>query len=344
VSAGATNPVVVVLHGAGGDAFPPDEQDVLDEVESVCPLLGELGYSAVPVAVSLEFGRLAERMAGLRPVVVFNLVESIEGQGCYAHLASAWLDAKRIPYTGCPTAAIHRTTDKLLAKEILIAAGIPTPQWFASEGRVAAGDGLGAGRWILKPVFEDASIGLDAGAVVEAGDVVELCEHLSRREKIVRLDLFAEAFIDGREIAVSMIEGAEGLIVLPPAEILFKDFPPERPRIVDYPAKWAPDSFEYIHTVRCMEFGEKDAAVLGRVRELAARCWDLFGLRGYARVDFRIDDAGCPWVIDVNTNPSLGKDSGFIAAVRQSGRDSAWAINRLVQAAFCGKHKTSNNT
>lgn len=333
-----TSSALVVLHGAKGESLPPDELDVLDEVEAVSPVLRDLGYATVPLAVSLDFGSFETQIADLRPVGVFNLVEAINGQSRFAHLATALLDSLRIPYTGCPTAAIWETTDKRLAKKRLIAAGIPTPAWVAIND-LGAGCGFRPGQWILKPVCEDASIGIDPAAVVQAGEIGELRQCLWHRRKVVRLDLFAESFVAGREISVSLIEGPDGALALPPAEILFKDFPADRPHIVDYLAKWAPDSFEYIHTPRSMEFPADDAPMLESVRALAKRCWDLFGLRGYARVDFRVDGDGRPWVIDVNTNPSLGQDSGFLAAVRQYGKGARWAVEGIVRAAL--PYKTS---
>jgi D-alanine-D-alanine ligase len=69
------------------------------------------------------------------------------------------------------------------------------------------------------------------------------------------------------------------------------------------------------------------------MQDLAAATWRAFGLRGYARVDFRVDGDGTPWIIDVNTNPCISPDAGFAAAVRQAGLPYARAIGRILNAA-----------
>jgi D-alanine-D-alanine ligase len=115
--------------------------------------------------------------------------------------------------------------------------------------------------------------------------------------------------------------------VLPLAEIVFAEYPADKVRIVGYPAKWEEDSFEYQHTYRRFDFPPHDAPVLRRMMELAKVCWHTFGLRGYARVDLRLDEAGQPWILEVNANPCLAADGGFVAAARQAG----WSLAELIQ-------------
>ena len=67
------------------------------------------------------------------------------------------------------------------------------------------------------------------------------------------------------------------------------------------------------------------------MQDTAGRCWDIFNLRGYARVDFRVDNTGKPWVLEVNANPCLSPDGGFIAAAKQSGIDYNGVIERIVK-------------
>src|SRR3546814_4317520 len=95
--------------------------------------------------------------------------------------------------------------------------------------------------------------------------------------------------------------------------ILFVDFPPGRPRIVDYEAKWAPESDAYANTPRRFDLAADDAALAAELSRLALDAWHLFGLAGYARVDFRVDAAGRPTILEVNLNPCLAPDAGFAA-------------------------------
>ena len=101
---------------------------------------------------------------------------------------------------------------------------------------------------------------------------------------------FAEVYIEGREFNLALLAGPDGPEVLPPAEIVFEGYGPDRLRIVGYRAKWDEASYEYHHTPRRFDFPAADAPLLDRLRRTARDCWRLFGLRGWARVDFRVDD------------------------------------------------------
>ncbi|MDQ2696149.1 MAG: D-alanine--D-alanine ligase, partial [Pseudomonadota bacterium] len=197
-------------------------------------------------------------------------------------------------------------------------ADIPTPP---TDGE----DGL----WIVKSVWEHASIGLDDAALVPARDVAAA---LARRRGRWGGDWFAERYIDGREFNLALLAGPHGPEVLPAAEIVFQDFPPDMPRIVGYAAKWDADSFACRHTVRTFP-GDADRPLLAAMQELALRCWRLFGLAGYARVDFRVDGAGRPWVLEVNANPCLSPDAGFMASANRAGYGFDDVVRRLVEDA-----------
>jgi len=121
--------------------------------------------------------------------------------------------------------------------------------------------------------------------------------------------------------------------VLPPCETLFTDWRPEKPRIVGYAAKWRPESFEYRHTRRRLSFPAEDRKLLRELGELALRCWELFGIAGYARVDFRVDAEGRPWILEVNPNPCLTDETGLAGAAEVAGLAPADVVERIVVAA-----------
>ena len=175
-------------------------------------------------------------------------------------------------------------------------------------------------------MWEHASAGLDARSVVATRDA--LLELIAERHA-TREGLMVERYVDGREFNISMLAMPSGVRALPAAEIRFHDFE-DRPRIVGYRAKWDPTSFEYANTVRSFEFGVHDAALLRRLEALAKQCWRLFDLRGYARVDMRVDEAGHPWVLEINANPCLTPDSGFVAASARAGLDYDTVIAHIV--------------
>ena len=322
---------IAILHGEVPENAPQDEQDVLVEVGTVKEALGGMAYEAVPVVFSLDSPRAISALRQIEPALVFNLVESVQGQGRLLHLAPAVLDSVGLPYTGSPTEAIFLTSHKLLTKRFLRSANIATPAWFCRE--IADGTLLpGGGRYIIKSVWEHASIGLGGGSIVETDDAVELRKRLEERAILMKGEVFAEAFVDGREFNISLLEGPDGPEVLPHAEILFVDYPEDKPRVVDYKAKWDEGSFEYSHTPRSFDFPASDAGLLEFLSEISKRCWRLFGLRGYARVDFRVDADGQPWVLEINANPCLSPDGGFYAALERAGLSIESAVERILDA------------
>jgi D-alanine-D-alanine ligase len=125
---------VAILYGAVAADAAPDEQDVLVEVETVRSALAALGYAPVAVPLSLDLEAARQRLMHLRPAFVFNLVESVEGEGRLIHLAPALLDSLGLPYTGAAADACYVTSNKPLAKRLLAGAGIATPPW-AAPGR-----------------------------------------------------------------------------------------------------------------------------------------------------------------------------------------------------------------
>jgi len=316
--------VVVLIPAIAADASA-DEQDALVQAEAVSGALVELGYRPVTLGVSLDLADVRRRLQAAQPSFVFNLVESLAGQGRLIHVVPALLDALGIAYTGCSAEAQFLSSNKLLAKRVMRSAGMPTPPWIEPGAAITVDPG--AGPWIVKSVWEHASIGIDASAIV--ADAAAMDAAIAARVSRYGGDWFAEAYIDGREFNLALLAGRDGPMVLPPAEMHFVNFPAGKPRIVDYAAKWHPASFEFNNTVRGFDFPAGDTALLARISDLARACWHRFELTGYARVDFRIDGTGKPWVLEVNANPCISPDAGFTAAAARAGLSFAEVVKRI---------------
>lgn len=145
---------------------------------------------------------------------------------------------------------------------------------------------------------------------------------------------FAEEFIDGREFNVPMLDGPDGPQVLPPGEMDFSTFPEGKPRIIGHRAKWHESSFEYNNTPRSFDVREQDRGLVDQLRQLSLDCWRLFDLRGYVRVDFRVDRAGRPWILEVNANPCLSPEAGYAAALDEAGVSYDEAVRRILESAL----------
>jgi len=322
---------VILLHGEVSEDANRDEQDVLVQVDTVSRALTDLGFTPIAVPVSLNITHTIDTLHKIRPVFVFNLVESISGQGSLIHIAPAIMDSLKIPYTGAGTEATFLTSHKVLAKEFLLARGIATPHFLLPGTRQS--DSFSAGTYIIKSIWEHASSWLGDESIVFSEDPLHLSHTIAHRQEQLGIACYAEAFIEGREFNLSLLAGHCGPEVLPPAEIIFDDYPPGKYRVVDFRAKWVEDSFEYRHTPRRFDFPAEDEPLIEHLSEIALQCWHIFSLRGYARVDFRVDTSGKPWVLEVNTNPCLSPDGGFYAAVEQSGLSFHRAIERIIHDA-----------
>jgi len=329
------NQTIAVVHNAVSDSSLPDEQDVLIQVEAVSEALMVLGYKPVPLPCDLDLENLKSRLIAADPLAVFNLAESLDGRGRLIHVVPSLLDALHIPYTGCPAEAIFATSHKVMAKERMKAAGLPTPDWINPvpqdmpwTGSIDFGDSHER-LWIIKSLWEHASLGLEKENLVY-GTAKEIHRLLSGCKPEMGGSCFAEVFIEGREFNLSILDTKDGARVLPPAEILFRGFDADTPRIVGYRAKWMPDSPEYHNTPRSFEFSATDKDLLPTLETLTLRCWQNFGLKGYARVDFRVDGQGRPFILEINANPCISPDAGFPAALDRAGISYSQAVEQIL--------------
>ncbi len=332
---------VTVLYNEPSIWAKAEEADVLAQVETVAASLLANGYTVDRLACGLDLQAVVDALNADPPDLAFNLVEGLGGHDRLYPFVPSLLDALGIPYTGNSAEAIYATTNKLLAKERLVAAGLPTPavpaRWpepICNQAEPQRGlSPFTPGRYILKPVWEHASVGMVDDMVFNTASRKRLLARLIELGERTGRELFAEAFIAGRELNISVCDDGSGKpIVLPPAEIDFSGFPRGKPRILGWAAKWDENSFECRNTVRRFDFPESDGPLLEEVKRLALACWRLFGLSGYARVDFRVDAAGRPFILEINTNPCLTGDAGFPAAAAQAGLPFDDAIGRIVAA------------
>jgi len=327
---------LAVLHDPVRPGDPPDQADSLIQAEAGAAALSRLGHRPVLLPFLPDLARMRERLEELRPAAAVNLAESLAGFERLAFCAAALAEALGLPCTGSGAAALLACAGKSAVKRRLLASGLPTAPWLAHAP--APGDAPpdfasasgGPARFLLKPEFEHGSVGIGADAVVEARDLAQLRELLRGREAALGRPCLAEAFLPGREFAVAVLEGPRGPEALPVAEMRFLD--PAETVVLTYASKWEGQSRACACTQRAFP-GDEPALAL-RLQDLALAAWRVLGLSGYARLDFRLDAAGAPQVIDVNANPCLAPDAGFAAAAAQAGLCYDALAGRILDAAF----------
>jgi D-alanine-D-alanine ligase len=319
--------VAVAMEELGADPSP-DDLDTIETARSVAASITCNGWSAQRILLGRDGEAFAAELAGSAPDVVFNLVESFGGQASLAGVAPAMCRRAHVACTGSGEGALAAAADKAMASRLMAAAGIPVPE-NAGLSDLRRGRFPGPGAYIVKSRFEDASLGLDDDCVVDAEGPSELLREMERLAPRMGGDCVAERFVAGREFNLALLAGTDGDVrALPLAEMVFDPAMPG-PAILGYAAKWHPDSPVFAASVRSFDLpdnGEMGAAMV----RIGLRCWEVFGFEGYARVDFRVTRDGRPLVIDLNPNPCIAPDSGFMAAAAQAGLDHADVVRAIV--------------
>jgi len=308
-----------------------DDVDTINQVEAVKKAMNDLGYEPHTVILTDNFGKALTELSEINPLFVFNLVEGINSNNSFSYLGASVLEMSGIPFTGNASLPIALTTDKIFSKELLIKNNLPTPEYFSKEK--VCGNFIAAKEYILKITNEDASIGLDENSIKKFETLEKLRIAIDEKQLADNKQYFAETFIDGREINVGIISYGNGVKTLPVAEIKF-NYPDEKYKIVDYKAKWIEDSFEYSNTSRSFDFSDDDKDLINKLKDLTIRCWDVFNLYGYARVDFRIDKNNNPYIIEINANPCIAPDGGFEAAMEKMGYTYTESIEKIINSCL----------
>jgi len=290
-----------------------DTLDVLAQVSFVEKNLIELGFRVDRLMLTANFMTELKHIA-INNNIIFNLVEAVEGYDELLHFIPAVLDVYGAGYTGCSTNGAFLTGNKRLAKDFMAMGGISVPGSYDFDQQSSLKKNK---KYIIKPLSEDGSVGITEESVFEY-DGTSMSKPKGQ--------WFIEDYIDGREFNISVLSGE----VIPPAEIVFNNYSADMPRIVSYKAKWDEDSFQYKNTVRNLSPVASDE-LMSNMMLVAEKCWKIFDLHGYARVDLRVDSQENIYVMEVNANPCISEDGGFVAACRNSGISDNEIIRRIVE-------------
>lgn len=327
---------VVVLYNASETLAKGEPKDMLAErgvivcAQAIADALHAAGYQVAQVPIHSD---VESALAPYPPTqwTIFNLGEGLEGR-LFEEARIAWaLEAMGYCFSGSGGDAISRSVHKARAKQLLTANGVDTPPWWLFRHPNEVNDSVAADLpfpLIVKPVAEDASIGVGPDAVVH--DAWALRERVAYVVACYRQAALAEAFVIGRELNIAL--WGDPPEVLPLAEVDFSAFADPFARIVSFAAKWETDSFEYHHTpILCP--APVDPALGEWIAETARRAWAAVGCRGYARVDMRVSTEGVPYVVEVNCNPDLSPDAGFYRAARAAGCSYTDMVVHILEVA-----------
>ena len=186
---------VAIAYNLPANKKSADDLDVLVQVEAVEKSLIELGHSSIPIGISLDLQSFEKKINEVKPDLVFNLVESINGVEMYLHFIPVMLEKLKIVFTGASAEALFTTTNKVFTKRLLNIFDVQTPRWITSKN---ISDEVNTKTpCIIKPIYEDASVGLDDASIVI--DSSKLQNEFKERVKKYG-ECFIEEFIDDSNI------------------------------------------------------------------------------------------------------------------------------------------------
>jgi D-alanine-D-alanine ligase len=329
------DPLILMLHNVelgvtGGD--PKDLiaiQDTASVALQLMDALQSLGYQTIPIAVRTSLDELKESLRPFSPrtAFVFNFCDGFGGKNRDATQVIRLVERLGFQHTGSSARINALCIDKSRTKSRLMAAGISTPayQLFTHP------DGVYVHKYpaIIKPAWDDASIGIDNKSVVTTP-----AELKARVEYILdkyQQPALVEEFIAGRELSVSMW-GNKQVKVLPITEMDYSDIANPLEHILSYDSKWVPDSYYYKNIyARCpANLSSNDK---WRVMDACVRTFRCLGMSDFGRADVRYYNQ-TPYIIDVNEIPDLGAGSGFPNAARQAGYSYPRMVEHILKLAM----------
>jgi D-alanine-D-alanine ligase len=284
--------------------------------------LARLGHEPVPIDVGDD---LIDRLRDEQPEIAFVALHGRDGEdGTVQEL----LEIVGLPYTGSGVLACMRSIDKVLAKHLFEEANIPTAEFFAfSETAfktLGAADTLPAIEErldfpiVVKPATGGSALGIKfARAAADVpGALVSAFSYDSR--------VLLERHVSGRDLAVSVVEGADGPEALPIVEAVPRD-----EDFYDFEARYEIGRTEFVCPA------EVSAPVARRAQGLALDVYRLLGLYGFARVDLMLEeDSQCLYVLEANAIPGLTETSLLPQAAEAAGIGFDELVERILELAW----------
>ncbi len=314
---------IAVLH------YQPAGEPVDAVVGHITDALTELGHQAVTIGVHDRVFDILREIEKSQCDLVFNVCETFADDYRMEVNVAALMEMARIKYTGSGTAGLLLAQDKILTKQLMEYHEVPTPRFATFDGETFETNGRMSFPLIVKPARTDASLGIGRHSVVS--DWEDLTKRVREIRKEFQDEALAEEFIDGREVYVGVLgTTTNNAEILPIVELNWGDWN-RGPKISDREVKFGPDFDGAPHLVIAHDIA---ADLKARIERAALIAFRALKLRDYARVDFRISSKDNEaYILEVNPNPYLEKDSELAMAAEERGMSYMQLIHRIVESA-----------
>jgi D-alanine-D-alanine ligase len=294
----------------------------------VLAALNELGHPNEHLAIFDDLDLLRQKLQTFSPDVIFNLADQFRNNRAYDQHIVAFLAMFGIPFTGCGSSGLTLCKHKGIAKKILSYHRIHTAAFvIIPRGKRIARPKRLRFPILVKPLKEEASYGISQASFVETDE--QFRERVEYLHDKTGNDVIAEEYIDGRELYVSLI-GNHRLQVFPIRELVFREVPPDEPKIATYKAKWD-EAYRDRWGLENRFAADLEPAVVRNIEAVCKRIYHLLTIDGYARLDLRLTPANEVYFIEANPNPILAVDEDFAQSALKAGLTYPQLIDRIAR-------------
>jgi D-alanine-D-alanine ligase len=320
------------------DAIAPTtlDQDLSAELKTddwkteahVLGALGKLGHTAGHLAIFDDLDLLRQKLRTFAPDLIFNLADQFKNNRAFDQNIVSFLEMQGLPFTGCGSTGLTLCKHKGISKKILSYHRIHVPEFTViPRGK----RGLRPKRLqfpiLVKPLKEEASLGIAQASFVENDD--QFKDRVTFIHEKYDSDVIAEEYIEGRELYVSLL-GNHRLQVFPIRELVFREVPPDEPKIATYKAKWDEEYRKRWGLENRFAEG-LDPVVVRNIEQTCKRIYHLLTIDGYARLDLRLTPKNEVYFIEANPNPILAEDEDFAQSAAKANLPYPQLIARVMQ-------------
>ncbi len=323
------------------DAVSPTtiDQDLSAELQTddwkteanVLEALRQLGHEVQYLAIFDDLDLIQQKLQQFEPDVIFNLADQFKNNRAFDQNIVSFLAMRGVAFTGCGSTGLTLCKHKAVSKKILGYHRIHTPDFVTiTRGKRIARPKRLKFPILVKPLKEEASLGISQASFVETDE--QFKERVQFIHEKYDNDVIAEEYIEGRELYASVM-GNHRLDVFPIRELVFKEVPPDEPKIATYKAKWDED-YRKRWGLENRDADGMDASLVSTIQKTCKRIYHLLTIDGYARLDLRLTRDNKVYFIEANPNPTLAADEDFAQSALKAGLPYPQLIDRIIRVGL----------